>query len=112
MTGELAILAVFEPDCRACRPQLAIASHYFCNGRLHHGVHGAGLVYCWFGPQGPASSVFAIIVVDEQLPGAEFIALVVTCTVFVSLDLHGVTANRLANWMARQDSGDNQSGSP
>lgn len=57
----------------------------------------------WFGPRGLASIVFAIIVLDERLPGAEFIALVVTCTVFVSLVLHGVTANPLAKWMARQE---------
>ena len=57
----------------------------------------------WFGPRGLASIVFAIIVLDNDLPGAEFIALVVTCTVFVSLILHGVTANPLANWIARKE---------
>jgi len=57
----------------------------------------------WFGPRGLASIVFAIIVLDKGLPGAQFIALVVTCTVFVSLILHGVTANPLAHWIARQE---------
>ena len=51
----------------------------------------------WFGPRGLASIVFAIIVLDNNLPGAEFIALVVAGTVFMSLILHGVTANPLAN---------------
>lgn len=58
----------------------------------------------WFGPRGLASIVFAIIVLDNGLPGAEFMALVVTCTVFGSLVLHGVTANPLANWIARKES--------
>jgi len=58
----------------------------------------------WFGPRGLASIVFAVIVLDNELEGAKFIALVVTCTVFVSLILHGVTANPLANWIARKES--------
>ena len=57
----------------------------------------------WFGPRGLASIVFAIIVLDKGIPGGEFIALVVTCTVFLSLVLHGVTANPLANWIARKE---------
>lgn len=57
----------------------------------------------WFGPRGLASIVFAIIVLDHDLPGGEFIALVVACTVFFSLVLHGVTANPLAAWIAQQE---------
>jgi NhaP-type Na+/H+ or K+/H+ antiporter len=57
----------------------------------------------WFGPRGLASIVFAVIVLDRDLHGSEFIALVVTCTVFVSLVLHGVTANPLADWIARKE---------
>ena len=57
----------------------------------------------WFGPRGLASIVFAIIVLEKGIPGGEFIALVVTCTVFVSLVLHGVTANPLSNWIARKE---------
>ena len=57
----------------------------------------------WFGPRGLASIVFAIIVLDDKLPGAEFMALVVTCTVFFSLVLHGVTAYVLANKMAQHE---------
>lgn len=51
----------------------------------------------WFGPRGLASIVFAIIVIDAELPGANFIALVVTCTVMLSLLLHGISATSLAN---------------
>lgn len=51
----------------------------------------------WFGPRGLASIVFTVIVMDSGLPGAELMAQVVVCTVFISLVLHGVSANPLAN---------------
>ncbi|WP_244500375.1 cation:proton antiporter [Methyloceanibacter methanicus] len=54
----------------------------------------------WFGPRGLASIVFATIVFQEGVPGAELIAVVVSCTVVLSLILHGVTANPLARWIA------------
>jgi len=57
----------------------------------------------WFGPRGLASIVFAVIVLDHRLEHAEFIALVVSCIVFVSLVLHGISANPLVNWIERND---------
>lgn len=57
----------------------------------------------WFGPRGLASLVFAIIVLNTELPGFEFIASVVTCTVFLSLIAHDITANPLAAWLARAE---------
>ncbi len=57
----------------------------------------------WFGPRGLASIVFTVIVLDEGLPGARLIALVVVCTVTMSLVLHGMTANPLAGWIARKE---------
>lgn len=61
----------------------------------------------WFGPRGLASIVFAIIVMNADLPASEFISMVVVCTVGLSLVLHGVTANPLANWLAgRIEAGD------
>jgi len=57
----------------------------------------------WFGPRGLASIVFAVIVLDEGLPGSQFIALVVACTVFISLVVHGITANPLARWVAEKE---------
>lgn len=76
---------------------------------VYLGMAGSGesvsnrLFMGWFGPRGLASIVFAIIVLDNNLPGADFMALVVACTVFLSLILHGVTANPLANWIAREE---------
>ena len=58
----------------------------------------------WFGPRGLASIVFAIIVINEKVPNAELIALVVTCTVFMSLVLHGITANPFARWLGEKES--------
>ena len=60
------------------------------------------LFLSWFGPRGLASVVFAIIVVNNELPGARLIAVVVTCTVFFSLLAHGLTANPLAAEFARR----------
>ena len=68
------------------------------------GISTSGKLFIgWFGPRGLARIVFAIIVLDEGLPGAEFMALVVVCTVFFSLVLHGVTAKPLANWIAGRE---------
>ena len=58
------------------------------------------LFLAWFGPRGLASIVFAIIVVNEGLPGARFMALVVASTVFLSVLAHGVSANPLASVFA------------
>jgi NhaP-type Na+/H+ or K+/H+ antiporter len=63
----------------------------------------------WFGPRGLASIVFAIIVINAEVPGGEFLALVVICTVFLSLVAHGITANPLAKWLGKKES-DTQGG--
>jgi len=57
----------------------------------------------WFGPRGLASIVFAIIVIDEQLPGGTFVGMVVVCTVGLSLLAHGITANPMARWIANKE---------
>ena len=55
----------------------------------------------WFGPRGLASVVFAIMVVEAELANSALIAMIVTCTVALSLLLHGVTANPLADRISR-----------
>ena len=57
----------------------------------------------WFGPRGLASIVFAIIVLNKNLPGGELMALVVVCTVFFSLVAHGISANPLSKMMAGRE---------
>jgi len=58
------------------------------------------LFLAWFGPRGLASIVFAVIVINNNLPGAELIAVVVTCTIILSAFAHGMTANPFASALA------------
>ncbi|MGB5528172.1 MAG: cation:proton antiporter [Gemmatimonadota bacterium] len=55
----------------------------------------ARLFMGWFGPRGLASIVFIVIVLNERLPGNETLALVVVCTVLLSILAHGFSANPL-----------------
>ncbi len=54
------------------------------------------LFLAWFGPRGLASIVFAIIVLNREVPNAKFMAMVVVLTVFSSLVAHGISANPLS----------------
>ena len=54
----------------------------------------------WFGPRGLATIVFAILVLDEKLPGNDTIMLAAGWTVLLSVIAHGVTANPLVKRMA------------
>ncbi len=54
----------------------------------------------WFGPRGLASIVFGIIVINEHLPAEKTLTLTVACTVMLSVVLHGLSANPLANALA------------
>ena len=54
----------------------------------------------WFGPRGLASIVFAVIVLNENLPGGDIIRQVVGLTIFFSVVLHGTSANPLVNKLA------------
>ena len=49
----------------------------------------------WFGPRGLASIVFAVIVLNEHLPGGETISMTVVCTIILSVVGHGLSANPL-----------------
>jgi NhaP-type Na+/H+ or K+/H+ antiporter len=49
----------------------------------------------WFGPRGLASIVFAVIVLNEHLPGGETISMTVVCTILLSVIGHGLSANPL-----------------
>jgi NhaP-type Na+/H+ or K+/H+ antiporter len=57
----------------------------------------------WFGPRGLASIVFAIIVLDAQLPGSRFMSHVVVATVVLSLVAHGISATPLSKWLGRKE---------
>ena len=49
----------------------------------------------WFGPRGLATIVFAILIVDEHLPGNDTVMLAAGWTVLLSVVAHGVTENPL-----------------
>jgi NhaP-type Na+/H+ or K+/H+ antiporter len=63
----------------------------------------------WFGPRGLASIVFAVIVLDANLPHSKDIAIIVATTITLSVLAHGLTANPLANyygrWVNQQETG-------
>ena len=56
----------------------------------------------WFGPRGLASIVFAVIVLDANLPNSEMLAIVVACTIILSVLTHGLTANPWAKRYAQR----------
>ena len=49
----------------------------------------------WFGPRGLASVVFAVIVLNKNLPGGSTIVITAVYTVMLSVLLHGLSANPL-----------------
>lgn len=54
----------------------------------------------WFGPRGLASIVFAVIVLNEHLPGGGTIAMTAVCTIVLSVVAHGLSANPLVAALA------------
>jgi NhaP-type Na+/H+ or K+/H+ antiporter len=54
----------------------------------------------WFGPRGLASIVFAVIVLNENLPGGDTIVLTAVCTIVLSVLAHGLSANPLVGALA------------
>jgi len=56
----------------------------------------------WFGPRGLASIVFAVIVLNHDLPGGDTIALTAVCTILLSVIGHGISANPLIAALAKK----------
>ena len=56
----------------------------------------------WFGPRGLASIVFAIIVVNANIPNSGPIATTVVCTIILSIIAHGVSANPWARGLGER----------
>ncbi len=54
----------------------------------------------WFGPRGLASIVFAVIVLDDHLPGGNTIVVTAACTIIMSVVAHGLSANPLVAVLA------------
>jgi NhaP-type Na+/H+ or K+/H+ antiporter len=56
----------------------------------------------WFGPRGLASIVFAVIVLNANLPNGRMLAHVMVWTVILSIIFHGITANPWAKGFGRR----------
>ena len=54
----------------------------------------------WFGPRGLASVVFAIMVINANLPSSHTIVLTAVCTITLSIILHGLSANSFIKLLA------------
>ena len=70
---------------------------FLVTGGMGLGV-GDRLFVAWFGPRGMATIVFAVLVLDHDLPGGGLIVAIAGCTVLLSVIAHGVSANP---WVAR-----------
>jgi sodium/hydrogen antiporter len=56
----------------------------------------------WFGPRGLNSLLFALLVVEQGVAGAEGLLAVIGVVVLVSVVAHGVTATPLSSWYVRK----------
>ena len=54
----------------------------------------------WFGPRGLASIVFAVIILNEHLPGGSIIVRTAAWTIILSILAHGLSANPLVAALA------------
>jgi len=63
---------------------------------------GEKLFIGWFGPRGLASIVFAVIVLNHNLPNGDTIAITAACTILLSIIGHGISANPLIAALAKK----------
>ena len=76
------------------------------------GVNTEGKLFMgWFGPRGLASVVFAVIVLNANVPNGGTIAATAVCTIMLSILAHGITANPWAKgfgerWHSAQSGAD------
>jgi NhaP-type Na+/H+ or K+/H+ antiporter len=67
------------------------------------GVSTEGKLFMgWFGPRGLASIVFAVIVVNANVPNSGTIAATVVCTIMLSILAHGISANPWAKGLGER----------
>ena len=59
----------------------------------------------WFGPRGLASIVFAVMVLNANLPGGSTLVAVAAWTIVLSVVLHGISANPLSSYYSSHQSG-------
>ncbi len=71
---------------------------------LHRAMasHTARLFIAWFGPRGLNSLLLVLLVVQQDVPNAEWMMAVVGVVVIVSVVAHGMTATPLGTWYGKQ----------
>lgn len=57
----------------------------------------------WFGPRGLASVVFAVMVLQSEIPGSSAIVSTAACTILLSVVAHGITARPYARYLAGRE---------
>jgi len=71
------------------------------------GVSTEGKLFMgWFGPRGLASVVFAVIVLNANVPNGGVIAATAVCTIMLSILAHGITANPWARGFGERFQGE------
>ena len=72
------------------------------------GVSTEGKLFIgWFGPRGLASVVFAVIVINANVPNGGVIAATAVCTIMLSIITHGISANPWARGFGERFQGAN-----
>ena len=67
------------------------------------GVSTEGKLFIgWFGPRGLASVVFAVIVLNANVPNGGVVAATAVCTIMLSILAHGITANPWAKGLGER----------
>ncbi len=62
----------------------------------------AKLFVSWFGPRGLNSLLLALLAVQANIPGAEFLLITVGMVVLASVAIHGASATPVAAWYERK----------
>lgn len=62
----------------------------------------AKIFVSWFGPRGLNSLLLALLVVQADIPGAEFLLAVVGVVVLTSVAIHGASATPVSAWYERR----------
>ena len=57
---------------------------------------------CWFGPRGLNSLLLALLAVQANIPGAEFLLTTVGVVVIASVAIHGASAPPIGAWYERK----------
>jgi len=81
-------------NIKTVKKDRAYVSEYFNPGGMNF-RSDEKLFIGWFGPRGLASIVFAVIVLNENMPGGNTISMTAVCTILLSVIAHRLSAHPL-----------------